>query len=137
MPWITSYIQTASNQNGKWFFNGILKKFYCRDIHALIDIGYDGGIQPCGLSLASVSIYENRHLGLMQLWSVATKTIKDDLKIGKYPIYCNGCCHHFSRNMIASIIKYPIKNRTALCNTIYILSSRLISRILKRIIVYT
>ena len=133
MPWIKHYLKMAATQNGKWFFNDVLKKFFCREIYAIIDISYNGGIQPCGLSLATISIHENRHLGLMALWSKATLGIKDDLLNGRYHEYCNGCCHHFSRNMLASIIKYPIKNRVALINMLSLLLSRILSRMLKNI----
>ena len=133
MPWIRHYLKMAATQNGKWFFNDVLKKFFCREIYAIIDISYNGGIQPCGLSLATISIHENRHLGLMALWSEATLGIKDDLRNGRYHEYCNGCCHHFSRNMIASILKNPIKNRFALINMLSLLLSRILSRMLKNI----
>ncbi len=132
-PWIKYYLRTAASQNGEWFFNNVLNKFYCREIHAIIDITYDGGIQPCGLALATISIHENRHLGLMELWSQATTGIKNDLLNGRYHEYCNGCCHHFSRNMLASIMKYPIKNRVALVKMLLLLLSRIFSRILKNI----
>jgi len=131
LPWIEYYLKTAATQNG-WFFNDVLNKFYCREIYAIIDISYDGGIQPCGLSRATIDIYENRHLGLMALWSKATLGIKDDLLNERYHEYCNGCCHHFSRNMLASILKYPIKNRVALINMHSLLLSRVLSRMLKK-----
>jgi MoaA/NifB/PqqE/SkfB family radical SAM enzyme len=135
LPWIGHYLRKAENQNGKWFFNEVLHKFYCREIDAIIDISYDGGIQPCGLALATVSIKENRDRGLSALWSEATKGIRDDLNNGRYHPYCNGCCHHFSRNMLASIMKYPLKNRRALLNMSMLLFSRIASRTIK--IIYT
>lgn len=131
-PWISYYLKTAAAQNGKWFFDDVLDKFFCREIYAIIDISYDGGIQPCGLRPASISIHENRHLGLMALWSLATEDIKDDLLHGRYYPCCNGCCHHFSRNMLASIVKHPVKNRLALINMTPLLLSRIQSRILKK-----
>ncbi|MCD4732329.1 MAG: radical SAM protein [Bacteroidales bacterium] len=133
LPWIEHYIKTAATQNGKWFFNDVLNKFFCREIYAIIDISYNGGIQPCGLSLATINIHDNRHLGLMALWSKATLGIKDDLLNGRYHEYCNGCCHHFSRNMLASIMKYPIKNRVALINMLPLLFLRIHSRMLKNL----
>jgi MoaA/NifB/PqqE/SkfB family radical SAM enzyme len=133
LPWINHYLKTAESQNGKWFFNDVLHKFFCREIHAIIDIAYDGGIQPCGLSPASISIMENRHLGLMVLWSKATEKIKDDMRNARYYEYCNGCCHHFSRNMLASIFKHPIKNRATLMAIMPNLVSRIQFRILKKI----
>lgn len=133
LPWIEYYLKTAATQNGKWFFNDVLNKFFCREIYAIIDISYDGGIQPCGLSPASISIHKNRHLGLMALWSKATEDIKNDLLDDRYHNYCNGCCHHFSRNMLASIVKYPIKNRVALITMLSLVLSRIMSRMLKKI----
>ena len=132
-PWIKSYLKTAAGQNGKWFFHEVVDKFYCREVYAIIDISYNGGIQPCGLSPASVSIHKERHLGLMALWSKATEQIKEDLNHERYYNYCNGCCHHFSRNMFASIFKHPVKNRQALIKTIPLLASRIQWRMLKKL----
>jgi len=128
LPWIEHYLKTAENKNGKWFFESVLRKFYCRDLYAIIDIAYDGGIQPCGLALAKINIHENRNLGLINLWSNATQGIKNELDNGKYRPICNGCCHHFSRNMLASIMKYPIKNRVAAVKMSKLLISRILSR---------
>jgi len=135
-PWIGNYLKTAAAQNGKWFFDDVLDKFFCREIYAIIDISYDGGIQPCALTQSSISIYKNRHLGLMALWLKATEKIKDDLQNGRYYKYCNGCCNHFSRNMFASILKHPVKNRSALFNMIPLLLSRIQSGILIKIHIF-
>ncbi|NTW25481.1 MAG: radical SAM protein [Lentimicrobium sp.] len=132
-PWISQYLQTASNQGEKWFFEAVLKKFHCREVYAIVDISYDGGIQPCGLTAASVSIHKNRHEGLIPLWLKATAGIRKDMTDGNYYDCCNGCCHHFSRNMLASIFKYPITNRAALFTMIPLLLSRIQSRIRKKL----
>jgi MoaA/NifB/PqqE/SkfB family radical SAM enzyme len=126
LTWIKYYISFSSSKDKKWFFEDILKNFYCRDIFAIIDITYNGGIQPCGLSLAKYNIHENREYGLVKMWEQATNGIKKDIGNGKYYSICNGCCHHFSRNMIASVMKYPIKNRKA----IFLLLPQLLNRIL-------
>lgn len=133
-PWIRYYLKTAATQDGTWFFNDVLKKFYCRELYAIIDISYDGGIQPCGLSPASVSIMKNREQGLMALWKEATETIKNELHNDRYYDYCNGCCHHFSRNMLASIIKFPFQNRIALINILPFIVLRIQWEILKKFI---
>jgi len=133
-PWIRYYLKTAASQNEKWFFEDVLKKFYCRELYAIIDISYDGGIQPCGLSPASISIINNRQPGLLDLWLKATEEIKNDLLHGRYYQYCNGCCHHFSRNMLASIIKHPVQNRNALIQMIPLMVSRIQSEIIKSFI---
>jgi MoaA/NifB/PqqE/SkfB family radical SAM enzyme len=135
-PWIESYLKTAENQNGHWFFHDVLKKFYCREIYAIIDINYNGGIQPCGLAQASISIKNDRDPGLMALWSKATETIRNDLENEKYYDICNGCCHHFSRNMLASIIKHPIKNSAALKSVLPLILLRIRSGILKNLYFY-
>lgn len=132
-PWINYYLKTAAGQNGKWFFHDVLNKFFCREVYAIIDISYNGGIQPCGLSPATVSIHKDRHLGLMALWSKATEKIKADLNHERYYEICNGCCHHFSRNMLASTFKHPIKNRQALIKIIPLLMSRIQWRMLKKL----
>lgn len=133
LPWIKSYLKTAAGQNGKWFFHEVVNKFFCREVYAIIDISYNGGIQPCGLSPATVSIHKNQHLGLMALWSKATEEIKEDLNHDRYYEYCNGCCHHFSRNMLASIFKHPIKNRQALIKIIPLIMLRIQWRMLKKL----
>jgi len=129
LPWIRFYLQTAATQNGKWFFKDVLDKFYCREVYAIIDISYDGGIQPCGLSPASVSITDNKHNGLVALWEKATREIKDDLLHERYYPCCNGCCHHFSRNMLASVMKHPVKNRIALISLLPLILSRMLKNI--------
>jgi MoaA/NifB/PqqE/SkfB family radical SAM enzyme len=124
-PWIQYYLKTAAGQNGHWFFQDVLPKFYCREIYAIIDISYDGGIQPCGLRPATVSIMNNRQSGLLGLWSEATEKTKNDLGNEKYYDCCNGCCHHFSRNMLASLAKYPVQNRMALIRMAPLMLSRI------------
>jgi MoaA/NifB/PqqE/SkfB family radical SAM enzyme len=133
LPWIRHYLERAETQNGEWFFHKVLKKFYCRDLYAIIDISYDGGIQPCPLSLAKISIKGNHQSSLLTLWSNATAEIKDDIGGGNYYEICNACCNHFSRNMIASIMKYPVKNREALGILIPLLISRFISGLTKKL----
>lgn len=132
LPWIESFLTSAAANNGKWFFNDVLKKFYCRELYAIIDIAYDGGIQPCALTRASINIRKNMEPGLLSLWLEATSSIKKDLKNEKYHAYCNACCNHFSRNMLASIIKYPLTNRVALFNMAALLLSRATTRIIKK-----
>lgn len=135
-PWIEHYIRSAADKNGGWFFDKVLEEFYCRDLYAIIDITYDGGIQPCGLAAAEINIHENRHLGLEALWLKATEQIREDLSKGLYRPYCNGCCHHFSRNMIASIFRHPLKNRVALINILPLLLSRVYFRTLKKLLLH-
>lgn len=135
IPWIEHYIKTAYNLNGKWFFNNVLNKFFCREIYAIIDISYDGEIQPCCLSKATINIFDERNLGLLELWSKATLKIKDDMINGRFYNHCNGCCNHFSRNMLASLMKYPFQNRATLLKMIPLLSSRAFSRIYKNLFI--
>jgi MoaA/NifB/PqqE/SkfB family radical SAM enzyme len=133
-PWIGYYLETAENQNGEWFFDKVLDKFFCRDVFAIIDISYDGGIQPCPLTQALVSIHQNREKGLVELWEQATEEIRNDMLKGRYYDICNGCCNHFSRNMLASIIRYPLRNRSALNKMIPLVFSRVQSRLIKSFI---
>ena len=132
-PWIGHYLRTAAKKNQGWFFENVLNVFYCRDLYAIIDITYDGGIQPCGLAPAEINIHENRNPGLKSLWLQATEQIRDDLSHGRYRPYCNACCHHFSRNMLASIFRHPVKNRAALINILPLLLSRVYYRTLKKL----
>jgi MoaA/NifB/PqqE/SkfB family radical SAM enzyme len=133
LPWIGAYIKAAERQDGKLFFEDVLKKFYCREVYAAIDITYDGGIQPCGLTRATVNIHERKGLGLLELWEDATAEIKRDITNGHYYDYCNACCHKFSRNMLASVMKYPMKNSSALMKMIPLLVSRIGSKTRKKI----
>jgi MoaA/NifB/PqqE/SkfB family radical SAM enzyme len=134
LPWLASYLNNVSGSNGKWFFHGVLEKFYCRDVHAIIDITYDGGIQPCGLAKAEINIHERRELGLLALWHEATEKLKNDLKNERYHDICNGCCHHFSRNMMASVMRHPIWNRAALLAIAPLTFSRAASKVIKTLI---
>jgi MoaA/NifB/PqqE/SkfB family radical SAM enzyme len=137
LPWISDYLMTAAAPDGSWFFSKVLDKFYCRELFAIIDISYDGGIQPCGLTQASVFITRRGPSGLMDLWQEATRTIKEDLGGGRFYDCCNGCCHHFSRNMLASLVKHPVRNHKALSRMMPILISRAHSRILKQLSFHT
>jgi MoaA/NifB/PqqE/SkfB family radical SAM enzyme len=135
-PWIRAYLQTAASGNGKWFFHEVLNEFFCREIYAIIDINYEGGIQPCGLAQASISVKYGREPGLLGLWLKATETIKDDLQHGRYYDICNGCCHHFSRNMLASIYRHPVKNRKALEAIMPLILLRAWSEMVKKLYFY-
>jgi MoaA/NifB/PqqE/SkfB family radical SAM enzyme len=131
LPWISYYIKNNADFNRNSFYFNILKNFYCREVYEVIEINYYGGIQPCGLSHAEISIFNKRELSLLDLWSEANCKLKDDLKNKNYPQYCNGCCHKFSRNMIASVIKYPISNRIALVKLLYLIITRMITTVYK------
>jgi MoaA/NifB/PqqE/SkfB family radical SAM enzyme len=133
LPWIKSYLTTSEAHNREWFFNDVLNKFYCRELYAIIDIAYDGGIQPCGLAKASINIRKNKEQGLLASWLEATKAIKDDIENERFHTYCNACCHHFSRNMLASIIRYPVSNRIALMHMTTALLSRAVTRLSKTV----
>jgi MoaA/NifB/PqqE/SkfB family radical SAM enzyme len=134
LPWIEHYLAAASIQNGHRFFHDVVKKFYCREIDAIIDISFDGGFQPCGLAPATIDIFENRQLGLIALWRSATSDLKAQLEKEEFPLICNSCCHHFSRNMISSVMKYPVQNRAALMTLLPLIGSRFLNGIKKKII---
>lgn len=132
--WIGHYLKAASAKSDKWFFDDVLKKFFCREVFAIIDISFYGGIQPCGLLPAQVFINENKNEGLMRLWLKATEKIRIDLRHNLYYPQCNGCCHHFSRNMFASMMKYPFKNRSVILKFIPLILSRIYWGALKKIV---
>ncbi len=133
LPWIGQYLKSAASQNGEWFFSKVLDKFICREIYAIIEIGYDGGVQPCALLPAPFSIIHDKDHSLVELWSKATERIREDVSKGMYPECCNACCNHFSRNMLASIFKHPVRNRSALIRMLPLAISRIHWRILKNI----
>jgi MoaA/NifB/PqqE/SkfB family radical SAM enzyme len=133
MPWIQHYLENTANRNGHMFFERVVNKFYCREIDAIIDISFDGGIQPCGLAEAKTNIFDNRHPGLIALWQEATSSLKERLAGENYPAICNSCCHHFSRNMIASLMKYPIRNSKAALIIAPLMLDRLAATAVKRL----
>lgn len=133
IPWINEYIKIAFKPGESRFYHKVVNKFHCREAFAVIDISYYGGIQPCGLALAEKSIKEEQVSDLLAFWSETTAKFKNDLMQENYPMICNGCCHKFSRNMLASIMKYPVANRQALILMALLLTQRLFNRISKRI----
>lgn len=135
LPWIRSYLEYTSGMKTGWFFLEVMKKFHCREIYAIIDIAYDGGIQPCGLAEAQISIHEHREKGLLGLWHDATKKIREDLQNDRFYPICNSCCHHFSRNMMASAAKYPFRNRKLLSTLVLMMAERILFRLYKRILI--
>jgi MoaA/NifB/PqqE/SkfB family radical SAM enzyme len=134
VPWIEHYISTAERPEGRNFWDNVLNAFYCREVYAIVDISHDGGIQPCGLAPAKVFIQKNSGRGLIPLWNDATREIRNDLDKGRFYDICNGCCHHFSRNMLASLAKYPLKNRVALLKMIKLVFLRMQWRIIKKML---
>jgi hypothetical protein len=72
---------------------------------------------------------------LITQWSGATFKLKDDLIKNLLPQYCNGCCHKFSKNMYASIIKYPLSNRVALGKVLLLIISRALTKTYKHIFI--
>jgi hypothetical protein len=132
-PWIRAYLESANGVKKGWFFEEVLGKYYCREIHATIDIAYDGGIQPCGLTRAKVNIHEANGKSLLEIWQDATKVIKSDISQGNFYHYCNACCNKFSRNMLASVMKYPWKNRKAIGKLAPLVLSRLINQTKKKL----
>ena len=112
--WINPYLGQVQNGNGNFFFEPLLKRFYCREIDAIIEISFEGNIQACGLIASGISIRNRNDEGLLELWREAVESIKEKLSRKEYPPECNACCNHFSRNMIASILKYPLANRKML-----------------------
>lgn len=132
-PWINDYLVTASGVNGDMFFENVLNRFYCREVYAIIDIAYDGSIQPCGLRPPVLSIKYRKEDSLLSIWMEATREIKEHLQSGKYYHECNGCCHHFSRNMLASMMKYPLSNSAAWMKMMPFLLRRMTKRVKKKI----
>ena len=135
MPWILQYIESARLSNGTFFFDSLLKKFYCREAFAVIDISYFGEVQACGLLGTDVNIRDSKERGLLALWKEASGPLQSDILKTKFPPACNGCSHKFSRNMFASVFKHPIDNRCALMQIIPLLLNRMISRLRKKIII--
>lgn len=125
-PWIAKYIESSVNGTNERFFKNVLERFYCRESLAVMNISYQGGIQPCGLAEAEINIKDNRDTDLFSQWLKAGSDLRKDLKNQDYPEMCNGCCHKFSRNMLASVMRYPVANRKVL----YTLSVLLMARML-------
>lgn len=130
-PWLREYITFVPDEYNNFFFYNVLKQFYCREAFAVIDINYYGGLQPCGLMPAEKSIKEDKTTGLLLQWMKAGEKLKSDLKNREYPLNCNGCCHKFGRNMLASAFLKPFSNRKTLLRLLVLISERLISKIIK------
>jgi MoaA/NifB/PqqE/SkfB family radical SAM enzyme len=126
--WISSYIHSATSiKRSPMFFEKLLNRFYCWDIFSVIAINYDGNMIACDLSSSKIKIQENKHLGLIELWRIVNKESKKIFIEKKhYFSYCNGCCNHFSRNFLASMIRYPFENRKMIIQILPILINRLI-----------
>jgi MoaA/NifB/PqqE/SkfB family radical SAM enzyme len=133
-PWIRHYITAMSDGPDRAFFREVLERFECREIHAIIEIGYDGGVQPCALLPAPFSIIHDKSQGLVPLWERATKELRIEIDRGLYPGQCNGCCNHFSRNMLASVFSHPIQNRRALFSLVPLIGSRIWWGTMKKLI---
>lgn len=128
LPWIASYIRAAGSDHGAGFWTEVLGKFYCREIYAIIDITYNGEIQACGLVSSGVSIKQHNEESLLSKWNRATLPLRKDLENNRFLPVCNACCHHFSRNMLASVMRYPFRNRKMLFYLTQALLMRIISR---------
>jgi MoaA/NifB/PqqE/SkfB family radical SAM enzyme len=131
LPWLEQYIKYEDNPKHKFFFNKVLPVFYCREALAVIDIDYYGGIQPCGLSLAQNSIKANKNTDLLIQWQKEIEDLRRDLSNFDYPGICNGCCHKFSRNMMASAFKRPFTNRLIFIKLCRSIIDRIFFRLLK------
>jgi MoaA/NifB/PqqE/SkfB family radical SAM enzyme len=133
IPWISEYIKSVWQNDSKPFYLNILNRFYCREAYAVIDISYYGGIQSCGLASAERSIKNRNNQRLIELWHDATTNFKKQLENENFPEICNGCCHKFSRNMLASVLKFPVSNRRAAVIIFTLLLKRVVNRFIKRI----
>jgi MoaA/NifB/PqqE/SkfB family radical SAM enzyme len=131
-PWIRQYLQSMATENGSPFYTKISPRFYCREVEAVIDISYDGGIQPCGLQPAQLFLQDHPEKTLIGLWREAIATISSDINEGRFPDSCKGCCHKFSRNMIASALKYPWHNRAILGILVSSMALRSTNRLLRK-----
>lgn len=113
LPWVSDYLKFVDGNNKKYFWEGFLKKFECRDIYSIIDIAYDGEIQPCAFSSSGIYLSQIKKDGLLNVWKEAGKHLKSELESKQVPLFCNSCCNHFSRNMIYSAFRHPIRNHKA------------------------
>lgn len=124
IPWISEYIKQFQPNYQGVFYQKCLNKFYCREALEVIDIDYHGGIQPCGLLTAQIFIKDHPKTNILDLWIKATQKLKDQIMEEHFPNECSGCCHKFGRNMLASVIKYPISNRKIILKILPMLISR-------------
>lgn len=136
-PWINQYLNTASGIGERMFFYDVLNKFHCREMEAVIDISYSGGIQPCGLLPAKKNIKEDdRNTGLLTLWKQSGAELRKNLMMNQFPLACNGCCHKFGRNMISSLMKFPYANRFLLLQVFLLMQERIWFKLYKKFFVY-
>lgn len=134
LPWIEQYLMTSASGGTEMFFRTLVPDFYCRESDSVIDIGYDGTIQACGLISSGYHISDIRNQGLISLYQAAGMKLKMQLNNGDYPDECNACCHKFSRNLIASAIHSPWANRKMLIKIAGLLLERSYDSIYKKIV---
>lgn len=133
LPWIEQYIRSTASSGKEMFFSGLVTDFYCREADSVIDIGYNGTIQACGLISSGYSIRDIRKRGLIELYRTAGMKLKAQLKKGNFPAECNACCHKFSRNLIASVFHSPWRNRKMLFKIAGLMAERASATLYKRI----
>ena len=122
--WLPVYLRHLSGDKEGYFFSSLVSRFYCRETDAIINIHFDGTIQACGLLGSNINIKDNQDKSLYTLWSEATASLRKDLNNRNFPSCCNACCHHFSRNLIASLIRYPVHNHQTLLSLLPLFASR-------------
>ncbi|MDX9890877.1 MAG: radical SAM protein [Bacteroidales bacterium] len=124
IPWIADYLKQFQDPEHKPFYIRSLSRFYCRESEEVIDIGFHGGLQPCGLLAPTLYLKDDPDEDLLVMWRRATRSLKEQLKQELYPLECSGCCHKFGRNMLASVMKYPLQNRNMLFKVFPLLWTR-------------
>ncbi len=132
LPWIESYLDFVNGSSQKYFWQKILPVFRCRDIYAIVDIAYDGEVQPCALCTSGIYLSGLREKNLTELWLDAGKNLRAGNEKGNFPSFCNGCCNHFSRNMLYSVFRYPLINYKMFFKVFYLSIRRLFSTLIKQ-----
>ncbi len=133
LPWIESYLDFVNGSDLKYFWQKKVPVFKCRDIYAIVDIAYDGEIQPCALCTSGVYLNELHKRSLTELWLEAGKNLRAVNETGNFPLFCNACCNHFSRNMLYSVFRYPISNHKMFFKVMCLSVRRLFSTLIKQI----
>jgi MoaA/NifB/PqqE/SkfB family radical SAM enzyme len=131
LPWIESYLNFVNGSDQRYFWEKLVPVFKCRDIYAIVDIAYDGEIQPCAFSSSGIYIAELKDKTLVELWLKAGSELRKLNENGNLPPFCNSCCNHFSRNMISSALRYPLRNQKVLIRVLLLSFRRLFSVLIK------
>jgi len=111
--WLSDYVRhVATDTTNVPFFDHCLRRLHCDVLYRQIDIDYRGYILPCAMISSSRSIREVDDL--LAQWNAACDPVRHRISNCQYPSACSSCVCDFDRNLVASALRYPVLNSSAL-----------------------